>query len=98
MARATRREPLTTGTANVVFLALLAPHGLVELGAFCIAGAAGLRLPLQLTAYLRGHRETVATRSELRQVGLLAVTAAVLIVVAAAIESSVTHWLARELA
>jgi uncharacterized membrane protein SpoIIM required for sporulation len=79
------------------FIALIAPHGVVELSAFCLAVAAGLRLPVELVNYLRGKRSTVIRRSELRQMAVLTLFAAALVIIAAVIESTVTAWITREL-
>ncbi|WP_135365148.1 stage II sporulation protein M [Halosimplex halophilum] len=74
--------------------ALLVPHGLFELPALWIAGAAGFRLPVNFLSYLRERRDTVVDRSELRELGVLAALALSLIVVGAVVEATVTTWLA----
>ena len=82
----------------LVVLALLLPHGVLELPALLIAAAIGLRFARLTVRYIRGLEETLVTRRDLREAGWLVAVSAVLIVVAAYIEANVTvevaEWVA----
>lgn len=80
-----------------VMLALLAPHGVLELPAFWILGSCGLRIPIELIRHLRGERETVLTRTEIAELCRLIAVALGLIVAAAAVECTVTLALAERI-
>lgn len=77
-------------TSWVVILAALLPHGVIELTAFFMAAAIGLRVPHRIARYLTGYDETPLTRAELVELGILSVAMVVMIVVAAWIEANVT--------
>jgi uncharacterized membrane protein SpoIIM required for sporulation len=78
-------------------LALLLPHAVVELPAFVLAGAAGLQLPVELLAYLRGEQSAlvrhVAAHHSAKRFGL----AVLLLAIAAVLEAVVTPLIARGL-
>lgn len=79
------------------FLALVAPHGVVELPAIAVAGALGLHLGV--VAY-RGARSRVAVEAvadELRRAWRVLLGLAVVVVVAAAIEAFLTPVVAEVL-
>jgi uncharacterized membrane protein SpoIIM required for sporulation len=76
-------------------LALILPHGLLELPAFWIAGGVALRVTHRLIRYLRGNADDVLSRSERYEAVLLAALAIGLIVVAAVIEARFTIEIAE---
>jgi len=78
------------GERAVRSVLLVAPHGVVELPAFVLAGAAGLGLPAEVIRYLTGAQETLLRRSAV--VGCLRrfLLALGLLVVAAWLEAVVT--------
>lgn len=71
-------------------LALLAPHGVVEVPALWIGGAAGFRVPLRLTSYLRGFQNTPVDIETFRDTIVLMVASGLLIAVAAVLEAYLT--------
>lgn len=76
--------------APVLFVAGLAPHGVFELTGFIVAGAAGFKLPWEVTRYLLGQKKRILRGRHFRQAGELALLSALLIAVAAVIEAYVT--------
>lgn len=76
-------------------LALILPHGVLELPAFWIAGAVAIRVTHRLVRYLRGTDERILTRTELAEAVLLAALAAGLIAVAAVVEARLTVGIAE---
>ena len=78
------------GTSWAVVLAALLPHGVIELSAFFVAAAVGLRVPHRLLRYLLGYDETPLTRTELVELAVIGAVTVVMIVVAAWIEVNVT--------
>lgn len=75
-------------------LLLVAPHAVVELPAFLLAGAAGLRLPAEVVRYLTGTQETLCRRSAVVESGRRFLVALALLAVAAWLESVVTPTVA----
>jgi len=84
-----------TQTSAAVILAALAPHGVIELSAFFMAAAVGLRIPHRLARYLTGYDETPLSRVEAFELVVLGVVMVVMIVVAAWIEVNVTPDVVR---
>ena len=78
-------------------LLLLAPHAVVELPAFLLAGAAGLGLPAEVLRYLRGTQETLLRRSAVRRSVHRFLWAVALLGVAAWVEAVVTPAIAAAL-
>lgn len=76
--------PVTTA------LILVIPHGVIELTAFFLVAGITFRVNHRLARYVAGHDETVLTRQELFEMGVLFVVAVVLIAIAAWIEANVT--------
>lgn len=76
-------------------VALIAPHGVFELGAFFLVGGMTFRVTHRLVNYLRGVDDVAITRQELFEIAVLLVVAAVAIVVAAWIEVELTRSIAR---
>jgi stage II sporulation protein M len=79
----------------VVILAALLPHGVIELSAFFMAAAIGLRIPHRLLRYLTGYDETPMTRVEALELAVLGALMVAMIVVAAWIEVNVTPEVVR---
>lgn len=82
-------------------LALILPHGILELPAFWIAGAVAFRVTHSLVRYLRGDADEILPPSERYEAVLLALLAIGLIVIAAVIEARFTveiaEWLTGRL-
>lgn len=79
----------------VIILAGLVPHGVIELPAFFMAAAVGLRIPHRLARFLAGYDETPLTTVEAFELVVLAVITAAMIVAAAWIEVNVTPEVIR---
>ncbi|SFR92931.1 stage II sporulation protein M [Halomicrobium zhouii] len=76
-------------------VALIAPHGWLELGAFFLVAGTTFRVTHRLVNYLRGVDDGVITRQELFEIAVLFLVAAVGIVVAAWIEVYLTEAMAE---
>lgn len=79
----------------VATLALILPHGGLELGAFFVVGAIAYRVAWRLVVYLRGAGDEPLTREELGEAVVLGLAAVVAIAVAAWIEANLTVEIAR---
>jgi stage II sporulation protein M len=82
-------------TSWAVILALLLPHGVIELSAFFVAAAVGLRVPHRVVRYLLGWDEKPLTRVELYELAVVGTVLVVMIVVAAWIEVYLTRDVAE---
>jgi stage II sporulation protein M len=82
-------------TSWAVILAALLPHGIIELTAFFMAAAIGLRVPHRIARYLTGYDERPLTRVEGFELVVLGALMVVMIVVAAWIEVNVTPEVVR---
>ena len=76
-------------------LLLTIPHGIFEIPAIIIAGAAGFKIPYEVVRYLLGRKETILTKEDLKEYLKLALTSIILIVIAAWIEANVTLKIAK---
>ena len=74
-------------------LTLIAPHGIIELPAFILAGAAGLQFPVEVIAYFLGNQEALVSRGALRHSGVRFGLAVLMLAVAAIIEATITPLL-----
>lgn len=83
------------GDRPLVLLALIAPHGVFELGAFFIVGGVAYRTTWRLVSYLRGVDETTITRQEVVDVAALVVVGVLLTALAAWVEATLTERVAR---
>ncbi|WP_284009759.1 stage II sporulation protein M [Haloarcula pelagica] len=83
---------------SMVILALLLPHGIVEIPALLIVAAIGLRFGRLTVRYLRGTEDRLVTEQALREAGWLVGVACVLVLVAAYIEANVTLAIAERVA
>jgi len=52
-------------TYEVLLLTL--PHGIFEIPAIIIAGAAGFKIPYEIVRYLMGKKETVLTKEDIKE-------------------------------
>ncbi|WP_225333779.1 stage II sporulation protein M [Halomicrobium urmianum] len=85
-------------TDLLTVVALIAPHGIVEIPALLIVSAIGYRFGHRTVRYVRGLEDELFTRRDLKEAGLLYVVAALMIVVAAWIEAEVTLAVAERVA
>lgn len=76
------------------FLALVAPHGVIELPAIVIAGGLGLHLGRVGSDAVRGRRSPVSVGGQLADGGRVLLGLAVVFVIAAAVEAFVTPLVA----
>ena len=79
----------------LVVLALLVPHGILEIPALLVAAAIGLRFGRLTVRYIRGLEAALVTARDLREAGWLVAVCAALIVVAAYIEANLTIAIAE---
>ena len=49
------------------FLFLTLPHGIFEIPAIIIAGAAGFKIPYEIIRYLAGKKETILTKEDIKE-------------------------------
>lgn len=84
-----------SGRELVTTLLLVLPHGVVELPAFWLAGAAGFTVPYGLVRYLAGDRESMLTYDDLSESAWQFALACGLLLVAAVLESTVTPVVAN---
>jgi len=84
--------------APLVIVALIVPHGVLEIPALLVVSAVGLRFARLTTRYIRGLEDDLVTGRDLREAGWLVVVSAGLIIVAAYIEANLTirfaEWVA----
>jgi uncharacterized membrane protein SpoIIM required for sporulation len=80
-----------------IFVSLILPHGIFEIPAIIIAGAAGFKIPYEVIRYLAGRKEQVLTKEDIKEYLTLALISIVLIVIAAWIEANVTLEIAKRL-
>jgi len=83
--------------ALLTAVALIVPHGVLELSAFFLVAGLSFRVTHRFVNYLRGIDETPITGQELFEIAVLLVVAALAIVVAAWIEAEITLALAEYL-
>jgi len=46
----------------IIIFTLILPHGIFEIPAIIIAGAAGFKIPYEIIRYLAGKKETILTK------------------------------------
>jgi len=80
-------------TYEVLLLTL--PHGIFEIPAIIIAGAAGFKIPYEIIRYLAGRKETILTKEDIKEYLTLALISIILIVIATWIEANVTLKIAK---
>ncbi len=74
---------------------LLLPHTIFEVPAIIIAGAAGFKIPYEITRYLLGRKEQVLTKEDIKEYLTLTLISIILIVIAAWIEANITLRIAK---
>ncbi len=84
---------LDSGLKNSLLFIL--PHGILEIPAIIIAGAAGFKIPYEIVRYLAGKKETILTKEDVKEYLTLALISVVLIVIAAWIEANITLKIAK---
>ena len=77
-------------------LLLVVPHGIFEIPAIIMAGAAGFKIPYEIIRYLAGKKEQVLTKEDIKEYLTMALISIILIVIAAWIEANVTLKIAEE--
>ena len=76
-------------------LLLIFPHGIFEIPAIIIAGAAGFKIPYKIIRYLAGKKEQPLTKEDIKEYLTLALISILLIVIAAWVEANVTLKIAK---
>lgn len=76
-------------------LLLTLPHGILEIPAIIIAGAAGFKIPYEIVRYLVGKKERILTKEDAKEYLTLALISIVLIVIAAFLEAFITPRVAE---
>lgn len=79
---------------RTAFLALVAPHGVLELPAIAVAGGLGLHLGVVGWRSVRGRSDAAAVAAELRRATWVLVGLALVLVVAALVEAFLTPHIA----
>jgi len=87
---------LNLGKPKTFFLLIL-PHGIFEIPAVIIAGAAGFKIPYELLRYALGRKEEIITEEDAKEFFKLVAISIVLIFIAALIESTITLKIAKSL-
>jgi uncharacterized membrane protein SpoIIM required for sporulation len=77
------------------FLIMIIPHGIFEIPAIIIAGAAGFKIPYEIVRYLMGKKEQPLTKEDIKEYLTLALISIVLIVIAAFVEAYITPRIAE---
>lgn len=78
-----------------LIIAFILPHGIFEIPAIIIAGAAGFKIPYEIVRYLAGKKEQVLTKDDIKEYLTLALISIILVIVAAWIEANITLKIAR---
>ncbi|WP_277554703.1 stage II sporulation protein M [Halobaculum limi] len=81
---------------QTAFLALVAPHGVLELPVIAVTGALGFHLGVVGWRAVRGRADAATVADELRRAAVVLVGIGVLLVVAAAIEAFLTPVIAAQ--
>ena len=76
-------------------LLLIIPHGIFEIPAIIIAGAAGFKIPYEIIRYLAGKKEQPLTKEDIKEYLTLALISIILIVIAAFVEAYITLKIAK---
>ncbi len=78
-----------------VFVSFILPHGIFEIPAIIIAGAAGFKIPYEIIRYLLGRKDQPLTKEDIKEYLTLALISVILIVIAAWIEANITLQIAK---
>ncbi len=81
-------------TINEILLLTL-PHGIFEIPAVIIAGAAGFKTPYEIVRYLAGKKEQILTKKDIEEYLTLALISIILIVIVAFVEAYITPRIAE---
>ena len=84
-----------TRLEDLVILTL--PHGIFEIPAIIIAGAAGFKIPYEVVRYLAGKKEQILTKEDIKEYFTLVLESIILIGIAAFIEAYITPRMAEYL-
>ncbi|WP_457548857.1 stage II sporulation protein M [Archaeoglobus sp.] len=76
-------------------MVLILPHGIFEIPAIIIAGAAGFKIPYEIVRYLAGKKEKPLTKQDIKEYITLALISIILIVIAAFVEAYITPKIAE---
>ena len=76
---------------------LILPHGIFEIPAIIIAGAAGFKIPYEIVRYLLGKKEVILTKEDIKEYLTLSAISIVLIVIAAWVEANITLKIAERM-
>ncbi|AEC52850.1 hypothetical protein PNA2_1936 [Pyrococcus sp. NA2] len=79
------------------FFILLLPHGIFEIPALIIAGAAGFKIPYEVLRFALGKKEEIITEEDAKEFFKLVAISVVLIFIAALIESKITAKIAERI-
>ena len=90
------RDSLLKGINTISIILLILPHGIFEIPAIIIAGAAGFKIPYEIIRYLAGKKERPLTKEDIKEYLTLALISIILIVIAAWIEANVTPRIAEQ--
>ncbi len=77
------------------FIILTLPHGIFEIPATIIAGAAGFKIPYEIIRYLAGKKKQILTKEDIKEYLTLALISIILIVIAAWIGANITLKIAK---
>ena len=90
-------DSLLLGDLKTFFL-LIFPHGIFEIPALIIAGAAGFKIPYEVLRFALGKKEEIISEEDAKEFFKLVAVSIVLIFIAALIESTITAKIAEKLA
>lgn len=85
------------GLSPTTLSLLILPHGVFELSALFIAGAAGFKMPYELIRYLGNKKDYILNREEIKDFLILSGVSMVLIVIAGIVEANITLSLAEKI-
>jgi len=89
------KEALEKGIPINEVILLTLPHGIFEIPAIIIAGAAGFKIPYEIIRYLAGRKETILTKEDIKEYLTLTLISIILIVIAAFVEAYITPRIAE---
>jgi len=69
------KTALSSKLSIIEYLALILPHGTLEIIGFLIAGAAGFKIPYEVTRYLLGRKDYILNKRELMDYAYLSIAA-----------------------
>jgi uncharacterized membrane protein SpoIIM required for sporulation len=89
-------DSLLSGELKAFFL-LIFPHGVFEIPALIIAGAAGFKIPYEALRFALGKKEEIISEEDAKEFFKLVAISIVLIFIAALIEAKITVKIAESL-